>query len=217
MSDEPLKVLNLYAGIGGNRKLWEEVEDVDVTAVEIEPEIAEVYQDNFPQDDVLVEDAHDYLINHFNDGWDFIWTSPPCPTHTRYNLTRIGNVGGYDLDGLSYPDMRLYQEIIILDSFFNGKYCVENVQAYYDPLIKPQKIQRHYFWTNFNILSKKMEYDNRRDATQKDLEERYGLDLSSYSGSSRTKILRNCVSPKVSKHILKCAVEKEIGDLEAFI
>lgn len=30
-----MKVLNLYAGIGGNRKLWDEVTDVDVTAVEI--------------------------------------------------------------------------------------------------------------------------------------------------------------------------------------
>ena len=42
MEGKPLKVLNLYAGIGGNRKLWENVE---VTAVEIEPDIATVYQE----------------------------------------------------------------------------------------------------------------------------------------------------------------------------
>ena len=29
-----MKVLNLYCGIGGNRKLWE---DVEVTAVELDP------------------------------------------------------------------------------------------------------------------------------------------------------------------------------------
>jgi len=40
--EKRLKVLNLYAGIGGNRKLWR---DVDVIAVEINPEIAKIYQD----------------------------------------------------------------------------------------------------------------------------------------------------------------------------
>jgi DNA (cytosine-5)-methyltransferase 1 len=42
-----MRILNLYAGIGGNRKLWE---DVDVTAVEWNEEIARVYSDNFPLD-----------------------------------------------------------------------------------------------------------------------------------------------------------------------
>jgi len=73
------KVLNLYAGIGGNRKLWE---DVDVTAVEWDEDIAEVYQENFPNDNVVVDDAHEYLKNNYRD-FDFIWSSPPCPTHSR--------------------------------------------------------------------------------------------------------------------------------------
>ena len=51
-----MKVLNLYAGIGGNRKGWEKYEDkIDVTAVEIRPEIAQVYKDEFPQDKVVVK------------------------------------------------------------------------------------------------------------------------------------------------------------------
>ena len=50
-----IKVLNLYAGIGGNRKLWE---NVDVTAVEWKPEIAVIYQDFFPDDKVIITDAH---------------------------------------------------------------------------------------------------------------------------------------------------------------
>jgi len=41
------KVLNLYAGVGGNRLLWEGVE---VTAVEYSHDIAEVYKDLYPQD-----------------------------------------------------------------------------------------------------------------------------------------------------------------------
>ena len=73
------RILNLYAGIGGNRKLWT---DCDVTAVEINPEIANIYQDLFPNDKVIIGDAHEYLINHFKE-FDFIWASPPCPTHSR--------------------------------------------------------------------------------------------------------------------------------------
>lgn len=33
-----MKILNLYAGIGGNRKLWGN--EHDITAVELRPEIA---------------------------------------------------------------------------------------------------------------------------------------------------------------------------------
>ena len=77
-----IKVLNLYAGIGGNRKLWK---DVDVTAVEINPEIAKIYQDFFPMDNVIITDAHKYLLEHYKE-FDFIWSSPPCPTHSRFNF-----------------------------------------------------------------------------------------------------------------------------------
>ena len=55
---QKIKVLNLYAGIGGNRKLWPD--NVEVTAVELDPVIAEVYKGFFPDDEVVVGDAHDY-------------------------------------------------------------------------------------------------------------------------------------------------------------
>ena len=79
-----IKVLNLYAGIGGNRKYWQ---DVDVTAVEIEPNIAKIYQDFFPDDKVIITDAHQYLLEHYNE-YDFIWSSPPCQSHSsfRHNI-----------------------------------------------------------------------------------------------------------------------------------
>ena len=74
-----MKVLNLYACLGGNRFLWE---DFEVTAVELDPELARMYQERFPNDKVIVADAHQYLLDHYKE-FDFIWSSPPCPTHSR--------------------------------------------------------------------------------------------------------------------------------------
>src|SRR4030067_3768006 len=97
-----LKVLNLYAGIGGNRKLWT---NVDVTAVEIEPDIAKIYQDFFPEDKVIVADAHQYLLEHYKE-FDFIWSSPPCQSHSRI---RKGSAVGRGQNKAIYPDMKLYE------------------------------------------------------------------------------------------------------------
>ena len=58
-----MKILNLYAGIGGNRKLWGDGHEI--TAIEFNPEIAKIYQDFFPNDKVIVTDAHQYLLEHF--------------------------------------------------------------------------------------------------------------------------------------------------------
>jgi len=137
-----MKVLNLYAGIGGNRKLWE---DVEVTSVEYEPKIAAQYKQLYPNDNLIVGDAHEYLLDHYRE-FDFIWSSPPCQTHskTNYFTNEIRKRS-------RYPDMSLYQEIIFLNQFCKGKFCVENVIGYYEPLIKPTKIGRHYLWSNFNI------------------------------------------------------------------
>ena len=54
------KVLNLFAGIGGNRKHWK---DVEVTAIEYNEEIANVYKQLHPNDNVIVADAHEYWLN----------------------------------------------------------------------------------------------------------------------------------------------------------
>src|SRR3990167_11098761 len=131
-----MKILNLYAGIGGNRKLWSG--DIEVTAVEINPAIAKVYAQNFPQDKVIVGDAHQYLLEHYQE-FDFIWCSPPCPTHSRMNFSFKGRFK------IRYPDMCLYQEILLLHHWFTGKSVVENVISYYEPLIVPQQCGRHYF------------------------------------------------------------------------
>lgn len=206
-----LKILNLYAGIGGNRKLWGD--EVDVTAVEINEEIAQVYQDYFPNDKVVIDDAHEYLLEHF-DEFDFIWSSPPCPTHSELMFMCVFSnheTRGNHKKKAKYPAMDLYQEIILLQHFFDGKYCVENVKSYYQPLIAPQKRQRHYFWANFHIPKMQIDKDHIEYGKIKEWEKRYGFDLSGYSFPSdypKRKVLRNCVHPKIGKVILEAAYSK---------
>ena len=83
-----MKILNLYACLGGNRYKWNEVkEDIEVTAIELDPELARLYQERFPNDTVIIEDAHEYLLKNFKE-YDFIWSSPPCPTHSSIRVTQ---------------------------------------------------------------------------------------------------------------------------------
>jgi len=197
-----MKILNLYAGIGGNRKLWT---DVEVTAIELNPQIAKVYQDFFPKDKVIVADAHQYLLDHFKE-FEFIWSSPPCPSHSGCNT--FLHAQGI----IRYPEMELWQEIIFLKHWFRGKYCVENVESYYMPFIKPFfNYERHYFWTNFIIYKKytnkiklgrmgKLKSGQRGDDRHK--LKALGFDLSKYSGINKEHILRNCVNPELGLHIL---------------
>jgi DNA (cytosine-5)-methyltransferase 1 len=137
-----MKVLNLYACLGGNRLLWDNCE---VTAVELDEELARLYQERFPNDTVIVADAHQYLLDHYKE-FDFIWSSPPCPSHSR---ARFWNTKANRI----YPDLRLYEEILFLDTHFSGKYVIENVIPYYEPLIPAKKRGRHLYWTNFNLPS----------------------------------------------------------------
>jgi len=190
-----LKVLNLYAGIGGNRKLWT---DVEVTAVELNPNIAKIYQDYFPEDTVIVGDAHEYLLQHFSE-YDFIWSSPPCPTHSR--LRTMNKV-------IVYPDMDLYAEIILLQKWFEGIWIIENVIPYYDPLIKPNLIlHRHAIWCNFKIEDKEFEKLEtcKKLGEREFLQDKLGFNVSSYTGIDKRKVLRNAVVPELGKHILNCA------------
>ena len=147
-----MKILNLYACLGGNRYKWNEVkDDIEVTAVELDEELARLYQERFPNDKVIVADAHQYLLDHYKE-FDFIWSSPPCPTHSFFQITMKNK------RKMKYPDMKLYQEIILLKHFYKGKYCVENVIPFYQPLLPAYKRGRHLFWTNFrlpNILSER--------------------------------------------------------------
>ena len=209
------KILNLYACLGGNRYKWDEVADeakveIEVTAVELDEELARLYQERFPNDIVIVADAHQYLLDHYQE-FDFIWTSPPCPTHstTNYFLNAQGVV--------RYPDMKLYEEIILLDNFYKGKYVVENVVPYYEPLIQANKRGRHLYWTNFklpNILSNRIppNMNCNKNISKKVVDDftKYHLlqdILNKYNGKqSKGKIARNLVDYEAGKTILETAL-----------
>lgn len=192
-----MKILNLYAGIGGNRALWGD--DHDITAVESVPEIADVYRQLWPNDTVVEADAHQYLLDHYKE-FDFIWSSPPCPSHSILQIPQnaIGNV--------RYPDMRLYQEIIFLKQFCRKPWVVENVNPYYKPLIVPtRELGRHLFWTNFHL-------DKYYDAVKNQMGRKNNVDsLSKATGinlppgiNQKRKLLRNAVIPELGLHIFNC-------------
>jgi len=199
-----MKVLNLYACLGGNRYKWE---DCEVTAVEFDPELARMYKERFPNDTVIVADAHQYLLDHYKE-FDFIWSSPPCPTHSRirFNQAKGRNDNVYNAE---YPNMMLYQEIILLDNYFEGKYVVENVIPYYEPLIPAQQRGRHLYWSNFKIPYKlserKINIGSGTDEVNK-LCEFHQIDLSTYKGGQRKdKIARNLVDYEAGLTIFNTA------------
>lgn len=203
-----MKILNLYSCLGGNRYKWDEVADIQVTAVEWDEELAKLYKERFPNDTVIVADAHQYLLDHYKE-FDFIWTSPPCPTHSRLVDTNKNRENFKN----NYPDMSLYQEIIFLKHIYQGKYCVENVIPYYEPLIPAKKRGRHLYWTNFNLPTSLNERDeingiignakNEVDVLCKF----HDYNFYKYKGEQRRdKIARNLVDYEAGKTILETAL-----------
>ena len=216
-----MKILNLYAGIGGNRKLWGD--EHEITAVELDAEIASIYEANFPNDIVIVADAHQYLLEYYSK-FDFIWSSFPCTTHTRMNI---------NFNLVRFPELGLYEEIIFLKHFFKGKFCAENVIPYYGnegliiPGLRVQQFNRHLFWCNFKISTtdkrnppkqianiiaqktkrKRKSYDG--DIVNiKSTQPHYGFDLSNMKLKTRKdKVLRNCVDPEVGLMIMNHALD----------
>lgn len=193
-----MKILNLYAGIGGNRKLWGN--EHEITAVEFEPYIAEAYKKLYPSDTVVIADAHQYLLDHYKE-FDIIWSSPPCPTHSRMRNALITKSAPV------YPDMKLYEEIIFLKHFFKGHWVVENVVPYYEPLIDfKTEIDRHLFWSDRWLGAMP---DNKHGRTynvtraiKEELAAQHNIVLPEGTKNQR-KLLRNAVQPEIGKYILR--------------
>jgi DNA (cytosine-5)-methyltransferase 1 len=184
-----MKILNLYAGIGGNRKLWGD--NHEITSVELDKKVANTYKELFPKDNVIVADAHEYLLDHYKD-YDFIWSSPPCQSHSTTNYFTH-----YIRKRPVYPSMKLHQEIIFLDNFYKGKFCVENVVSYYEPLIKPLKIGRHYLWSNFSIPLIKQPKSDVGGMNHK----------AGYNTANKKPLVdRNAVNSELGLHILNQAL-----------
>ena len=213
-----MKILNLYACLGGNRYKWDEVADnLEITAVELDQEAARLYQERFPNDTVIVADAHQYLLDNYKE-FDFIWSSPPCPTHSRARFAR------HETTASVYPDMKLYQEILLLDNYFKGKYVVENVIPFYTPLIPSKKRGRHLYWTNFNLPNNVGErkggiMEGKNEVTQ--WCKFHDYDFRKYKGKQPTnKMARNLVDYEVGKAILETALgiikKQDINQTELF-
>ena len=111
-----------------------------------------------------------------------------------------------------------YQEIIFLNSWFRGKFVVENVIPYYEPLIKPSVILgRHPFWTNFDVTQKEFKnIDITRSKPEELLKER-GINSTIFdcikdvpenrskeNRFERLQLIRNMVNPEIGLHILNC-------------
>ena len=212
-----MKILNLYACLGGNRYKWGD--EHDITAVELDEELARLYQERFPNDTVIVADAHQYLLDHYKE-FDFIWTSPPCPTHSKIRMTQKNTSGFIP----KYPDMKLYEEILLLNKFYKGKYCVENVIPYYEPLIPAKKRGRHLYWTNFNLpnnLSKRKSPEMTGKGSVERFSKFHDFDFYKYKGKQhRGKIARNLVDYEAGKTILDTAMgiiqKQDINQTELF-
>lgn len=210
-----MKILNLYAGIGGNRRLWGD--EHSITAVEYDSKIAEEYGRLYPKDRLIIGCAKEYLLNNYQD-YDFIFASPPCQSHSRARFHAYGTTNKKPI----YPDFSLYEIIIFLQTHYDGKYCVENVIPYYEPMIEENfKIGRHLFWTNLN-LQRLANYEgpkNLQNTTCKQFEKMYDIKIPKPKEGKRgfelIRLYRNCVDPKLGLLILQ-QIDRKITTLEAF-
>jgi len=198
-----VNVLNLYAGLGGNRKYWR---DVNVTAIEYDHKIANIYKTLYPEDIVLVCDAHEYLLKNFQ-RFDFIWSSPPCQSHSK--MIRSGKNRKP-----RYPDMSLYEEILFLKHNFKGLWVVENVKPYYQQLIESKEVGRHLFWSNFDIkctdIKSPKGFINKTntegaEALKEWLGIKYEGNIYYEKNHCPSQVLRNCVHPRIGEQVFNSA------------
>ena len=200
-----MRILNLYACLGGNRYKWGN--DHEITAVELDAELARLYQERFPNDTVIVADAHEFLLRHYKE-YDFIWSSPPCPSHSR---ARFWSSSNYDTTTEPvYPDLKLYEEALFLKHYFKGKYTVENVIPFYEPLMPYQKRGRHIYFCNFllpaDIKERNIQIGAGTDEVKR-LCDFHDFNFYQYKGEQRIdKIARNLVDYEAGLTILETAM-----------
>ena len=151
-----LRILNLFAGPGGNRELWGE--NHRIVAVETDDTIREIYRDKFPHDTISPFDAYEFLLaNH--EHFDFIWASPPCTTHSRAKAQH----------GPYYRDFRLYEMIDFMQRNVEVPWVVENVVNTGITTFRPSaKLGRHFLWSNFSIPEVVFPPDNVQSLGSKD-------------------------------------------------
>jgi DNA (cytosine-5)-methyltransferase 1 len=217
-----MKILNLFAGIGGNRTLWGDAHEI--TAVEYDTRIAMIYQKRFPNDNVVVADAWEYVVQHFPE-FDVIWASPSCTTHSKMMLSHGGRAYKGQTTRPPLPDLRLYSLIIYLRAHFRGEWAVENVIPYYKPLIEPTAtVGRHLIWASRHVENLPATGTDTMCSNHAQLVDsgvfeelivKKGIDagtlelLKLLPARLYQKIVSNCVSPAEGKHILDGLITKK--------
>ena len=176
------------------------------------------YKSFFPQDELIVGDAREYLLANYKN-FDFIWSSNPCTTHS--DIRRMGVQSGSYV--AVYPDLNLYSDIIFLKHYFKGKWVVENVIPYYKPLVNPNvTLDRHHFWSNFNIPEKRFEgfgkgHIKGGHAKELQLLKKINIDAYKLKDVRRDSVLRSYVNPEIGKYIFDCAFKlKQRQIIEVF-
>lgn len=197
-----MDVLNLFPGIGGNRMLWD---NVNVIAVENNLTTAQIYQDKYPGDLVILADAYKFLLDNYTAS-DFIWASPSCFTHSKLKIAAIKS----GKHSPQYPDFKLWQLIRFLQLYSKVPFVVENVVTGYDPIIKPTiRLGRHFIWTNFPVPFRYFPEHEKID-TIKRTSTRYGVELKEYYSTVRKDtLLRNMVDPAIGKYLLDLAFDRK--------
>lgn len=197
-----MRILNLESGLGGNVNLIDDLEH-EIVNVELEPKIYEVHKFRKPNQVHILGDSSEYLLKNYKD-FDFIWTSPPCQTHSKMNKATRHNT-------IRFVDPMLIQRIIFLKHWYKGKYVVENVTPYYEPYPGYQKLGRHLFWTNFEIKPFEMPEQPKGFINMATIEAKKTMmdwlgihyEKNIYYGKNHcpVQILRNCVHPVIGKNI----------------
>jgi len=107
----------------------------------------------------------------------------------------------------------LYSEILLLDYHFKGKYVVENVIPYYEPMLNPKKRGRHLYWTNFNLPNSlsnrggKLKEAKTNSESLKHYNSFHDYDFTKYKGKQLIlKIGRNLVDYEAGKTIFETAL-----------
>lgn len=214
-----IEVLNAYGGIGACMHNLDR-DKYSVTHVEINEEIAQANKELHLEDTVIRADAKKYIEENYF-GYDYIWASPPCPTHASLRKAGAKN-GQYKAKA---PDMDLYSIIIFLDEYFNGEWTVENVQPFYDRLDKQEqerqealqtvippaeKTSRHLFWSSHEIPETFVGTQNINTSNHREMMKWLGIELErSFDSVEKRKVLRNCVHPKIGEAILNARKTKQ--------
>ena len=191
-----MKILNLYSGLGGNRKLWT---GHNITSIEHNNDLARQYSEFYPEDNMIIGDAKSFLLKHYSK-FDFIWASPPCQSHSITSCAQSP----------TYIDLTLYQIVIFLRAHYKGKWIVENVNPYYTPIINHSfKIGRNIFFSNFTVSNMTHKIPDRFiHCSTEELKEYLGIHYKKniYTDKSHCPkiVLRNCVHPDIGQHILQC-------------